>query len=329
MEETDNGITPTLLLDEADAMFKGKKELDDDLRGLINAGHRKGGKITRSVFQGGRWVPQKLSVFAPKAIAGIGKLPDTVTDRSIPIELKRRRSSEPVARFYFREVKEEVEPIVNGLVSWAGENLHRLEDARPDISFITSDRSADGWEPLLAIAELTGSEWSERAKRASMMLSNNEDVDDTITIKLLDDIASVFQKVGADRISSADLIQRLSDMEESPWSDYFGKPITNRHLAKWLKEYGISSHSVRIDDKTPKGFMREDFADAWSRYTPHVSATAQHPESELEPTTEDMFGSADVADGNTPEMQEFELEVADVAVKREVKTEAVEDVVEI
>ena len=49
------------------------------------------------------------------------------------------------------------------------------------------------------------------------------------------------------------------------------------------------------------------------RYTPHLSATAQQPESELEPVTGDMFQTVDVADGNTPQIPESELKVADVA----------------
>ena len=36
----------------------------------------------------------EFKVFCPKALAGIGKLPDTLEDRSISIELRRKRPAE-------------------------------------------------------------------------------------------------------------------------------------------------------------------------------------------------------------------------------------------
>ena len=59
--------------------------------------------------------------------------------------------------------------------------------------------------------------------------------------------------------------------------------------------------------------MREDFADAWSRYTPHVSATTQHSDSELESADNGLLVTANVADIKPPEMPQFELDVAEVA----------------
>ena len=55
--------------------------------------------------------------------------------------------------------------------------------------------------------------------------------------------------------------------------------------------------------------------DAWSRYTPGFNATAQHSDFELESVDNGLFGTANVADSNSPEMRELELDVADVAEK--------------
>jgi hypothetical protein len=311
---------PTLLFDEVDAMFKGKKELDDDLRGLLNQGHRKWGSSVARVSQSGNFEIQTFSVYCPKAIAGIGNfLPDTVADRSIRIELKRKAKPEPVARFRHRNVLEESEPIRSSLEAWADYNIEAVAqaiEAAPDLPDTLSDRAADGWEPLVAIAELAGSEWSQRTRRAAMTLSTDDDEEGSIGVRLLTDIATVFKgRIDQSNISTVDLIHELSEMDEAPWGDWYGKQIAARQLSKWLKPYGVRSRSVRISDKTPKGYRREDFVDAWSRYTPGFNATAQHSDFELESVDNELFVTANVADNNSPEMRELELDVADVAEK--------------
>src|SRR6266566_4638029 len=85
-------VLPTLLLDESDAAFGGEKEYAETLRGVLNTGHRRGGNSSCCVGQGANITFQDFSTFWPKAIAGIGKLPDTVMDRSISIRLKRATS---------------------------------------------------------------------------------------------------------------------------------------------------------------------------------------------------------------------------------------------
>ncbi len=55
--------------------------------------------------------------------------------------------------------------------------------------------------------------------------------------------------------------------------------------------------------------------DAWSRYTPGFDATAQHPRFELESGEDGALVTSDVADDNSVETGQFELDVADVADK--------------
>jgi hypothetical protein len=89
---------PTLLLDEMDAATKADREYSEALRGMLNAGFRRGG--SHRICDTGRGnAVRDFSVFCPKAIAGIGDLPDTVRDRAIPIDMKRRTSVERVERF--------------------------------------------------------------------------------------------------------------------------------------------------------------------------------------------------------------------------------------
>ena len=144
----------TLLLDESDAAFNGDRDYAEALRGLLNAGYRRSGKASLCVGQGAKITYKDFSTFSPKAIAGIGKLPDTVASRSIRIELKRRTKDEVVAKFRQRAAKREAEPIYSELVTWGQQSVETLRASRPRMPIGLRDRAEDVCEPLLAIADL-------------------------------------------------------------------------------------------------------------------------------------------------------------------------------
>ena len=84
---------PTLLIDEADTFLPENEEL----RGILNSGHRQGGSVIRTV--GEEFEPRSFSTYSACAIALIGRLPATLADRSVPIELRRRRTTNQSSRF--------------------------------------------------------------------------------------------------------------------------------------------------------------------------------------------------------------------------------------
>ena len=157
---------PTLLFDEVDAIFGRNARDREDLRGLLNAGYRRGMRVYRMGGQQ-KTTLEEFEAFSPKALAGIGELPATVADRSVAILLKRKAPDEPVARFRRREVERATEPLLDRIHAWADANLDLLREARPEIPDALDDRAADGWEPLLAIADLAGGIWPERARWAA------------------------------------------------------------------------------------------------------------------------------------------------------------------
>ena len=262
----------------------------------------------------GNFEVQDFSVYCPKAFAGIGKtLPDTVVDRSIPIELKRKTSRERVAKFRYRHVREESEELHSRIETWADYNTDAVAQrivANPDLPDALSDRAADGWEPLVAIADLASLAWGSRARHAATTLMNAQD-DRSTGVALLIDIHAVFNtRNNPAKISSVDLTNSLKRLDESPWDEW---QLSARKLSTFLKPYGINSRSVRIGNSTPKGYRREDFVDAWGRYTPDLNATTQHSRFELESADNESSEHHRVADTNSPETGQFELEVADVA----------------
>jgi hypothetical protein len=270
---------PTLLLDESDAAFKDEREYAEALRGLLNAGHRRGGAASLAIRKGNDFEVADFPVFCPKAIAGIGQLPGTVQDRAIRILLQRRRPGEPIERFRWREAREQGAPIRKALEGWAAAALPALAEARPDIPAQLDDRAADGWEPLLAIADLAGGDWPRRARQAALALSVGDGrEDESLGVRLLRDMRAIFQERGADRLTSAELVDALNGMEEAPWGDLGGRGLDARRLARMLRPYGVRPRKLRLGETTIRGYDSGDLQDAWSRYTPGEAEQAEQAE---------------------------------------------------
>jgi hypothetical protein len=256
--------TPTLLLDETDAIFNAKNGNTEPLRALLNAGNRKGTSVPRCV--GPNMELKDFKVFCAKALAGIGDLPDTITDRSIVIRLARKLADERVSRWRKREAQEIAEPLHQALMSWAQDAVVYLETARPTMPDALDDRAEEAWEPLFAIADLAGGEWPQRALTAAMQISACDDGDQAFSVRLLADIRDVFAARKADKMFSAELARQLCDLEESPWGDLYGKHLDPRGLARRLKPFAVTPRTVRVEDETAKGYHLEQFADAFARY---------------------------------------------------------------
>jgi hypothetical protein len=205
---------PTLLFDECDATFKGDKEFAETLRGVLNSGHRRGGRVSVCAGKGTEIKPVDFTVFCPKAIAGIGKLPDTVDDRSIPIRLKRKSPGEIVERFRRKLVEEEAKMLRGRVSAWVSKHLEQLQEARPDLPSALTDRQQDGAEPLLAIADLAGGDWPEKSRAAliDLFCGNTADCGST-GVRLLADIRNVFDECSAGHhIVSKDLVAALTEI---------------------------------------------------------------------------------------------------------------------
>jgi hypothetical protein len=262
-------LAPTLLLDEADAIFGSKAKEREDLRGMLNAGWRRYAKSLR-MGGGNHTVLEHFAVFCPKVFAGIGSyLPDTLADRTIRIVLERRTREEVVARFRRRVVVPEAEELRDALAAALEPRLDELQGAWPELPDELDDRAWDYWEPLLAIADLAGGEWPARARAAAVELSSGEGrEDESVSLLLLADIRTVFSESGTGRFKTSDLIDELGKIEESPWGDWYGKPISPHGVAKLLKPYRIKTMPVWVDGDKARGYKREQFVEAWNRYLP-------------------------------------------------------------
>jgi uncharacterized protein DUF3631 len=261
---------PSLLLDESDAAFKGDKEYAEALRGILNAGFRRGGVTSLCVGQGANLSYRDFAVFSPKAIAGLGKLPDTIADRAVPIELRRRRRGEHVERFRQRKVEPDAVPLHSAAAAWAEANLRALAEAEPELPDELDDRAQDIVEPLLAIAEAAGGEWPERARHAAVALLTGEHRDDaeSLGVRLLRDIRKAFGAEGADKMTTGKLLEHLLKHDDAPWRHLNGGQLDANRLARLLKPYGIAPKQFKESGGKARGYLRVHFEDAWARYLP-------------------------------------------------------------
>lgn len=270
---------PSLLLDEVDTIFAAAKgeEGKEDLRAVLNAGFQRGAKVPRCV--GPKHELAEFSVFCPKALAGIGRLPDTVADRAVPIMLARCAPGQKTLRFRRREVAPRAQELREALSTWAQTPgvLPALTDARPAIPDALGDRAADIGEPLLALADMAGGDWPERARTALVRLCGAATAeDDNLGAKLLLACRDIFQAAGVDRLPTRDLLVKLVEREDDgPWAGWWEADIGRGNvrgpaarLARLLKPFSIARRDYRENGEIVKGYLQESFADAFARYLP-------------------------------------------------------------
>ncbi len=277
---------PSILWDEVDALFRGGNDPGrEDLRALLNSGYRRGASVLRMVGEGRKMEVKAFPTFAPVALAGIGNLPDTINDRSIVVELRRRLPGEKVRPFRRRTAEPEARELRERLEAWAGQSPLALEQARPSMPDGLSDRAQDLWEPLLAIADLAGGSWPKRARQAAVKLAKvGQDRDGSRGVGLLTDLRSVFNKHhDQETLATATLLAELVALEESPWGDLRGRPLDARELARRLKAYEVRPGNIRTGEPVLKGYKREHLEDAWARYLPPAEQPDPDPAAGPEP----------------------------------------------
>ncbi len=267
---------PSLMIDEADTFLKD----NDELRGVINSGHRK-----RSAYvircTGDNNDPEVFSTWCPMVI-GMIKLPaDTIVDRSVIIQLRRKLPGEKVARLG-HDLDDLCEPIRRRAERWAEDHAMVLKDEEPDLPHCVNDREIDNWMPLFAIANVAGGEWPERVRKAFKALVGMDGDDDSIGPMILHDIRTIFDEKRLIRVFSGELVEALVGIEESPWGEWKrGRPMTQNSLARLLKPYKIKPKQLRIGREKKNGYERSVFEDAFNRYLPPVGGfqpgTPVHP----------------------------------------------------
>ncbi len=267
----DEAGPPTLLYDEIDTVFGPRAKDNEDIRGMLNAGYRRGATAGRCVMRGKTVEVEELPAFAAVALAGLDDLPDTISSRTIVVRMRRRAPHEHVDSYRRRLHEAEGYELRDRLSAWAASHWHRLSDAWPELPEGIEDRNADVWEPLLAVADAAAGHWPDTARVAAVTLvTAARDKEGGFGVRLLADLRDIF--AAHERLTTEEILEALCALDESPWADIRGKALDARNLSRRLGKYDIKPKLLRIGERVARGYERSDLADAWSRYLPEISS---------------------------------------------------------
>jgi len=269
---------PTILYDEIDTVFGPRARENEEIRGLLNAGHRKHSVAGRCVVRGKEVHTEEIPAYCAVALAGLGGLPDTILTRSIVVRMRRRAPGETIEPYRRRVNLKEAEALRNRLEVWAANTFEDIDGVYPDMPEEIVDRDADVWEALIAIADAAGGNWPDKARVSAVSLvSLTKESTPSLGILLLKDLRRVFGTL--ENIFTDEILKLLHELDEAPWGDLRGKPLDSRGLANRLRPYGIHSKQVRVGTATKKGYAREDLHDAWQRYLSEPHYGSETPET--------------------------------------------------
>jgi hypothetical protein len=229
----------TILFDEIDTVFGPKAKENEEIRGLLNAGHRRGAVAGRCVVHGKTVMTEEIPAYAAVALAGLGWLPETIMSRSIIIRMRRRHAGERVEQYRRRIHAPQGEAVRAKIEAWA----RSLTDDIP-------------WPELPP-------DWPIRAREAAVALvAEAKERDPTLGVRLLADLKSIFGD--AKEMTTEAILRALHALNESPWNDLKGKPLNDRGLAQRLRQYEIRPQVLTAGSH--RGYRRADLVDAWDRY---------------------------------------------------------------
>lgn len=271
---------PTILYDEIDTVFGPRAKENEEIRGMLNAGHRRGAMAGRCVMRGKTIETEELPAFCAVALAGLGKLPDTVLSRSVVIRMRRRSPHEKVEPYRRRLHACVGYDLRNRILEWADSLRDTIGEQYPKMPEGVEDRNADVWEPLIAVADAAGGRWPELARVAAVTLVTDLAEDkQSLGVRLLTDLCRVFD--GHDHLPTQEVLKALHTIEEAPWGSMRGEPLDPRGLANLLRPYHVSSTTIRISNRTLKGYTRGDLHDSWIRYVGDYLSSHQEDDRDL------------------------------------------------
>lgn len=275
-------VPPTIVFDEAEAL---SSEAAGTMRSVLNAGYRKGQSVPRTV---GQEVIQ-FKVYCPKIFILIGDVYDTLRDRSIVINMKRSATPK---RFVYDEAQSEGASLrveIKKLVEREREAIvARYHDER--ITFL-SDREEEIWLPIFALCNIVDPNRLRELKRVCVDISalKTATKNDYRTLDMFEKqseqmeyaelaVADLYRIIdGAKAISSADAVDKMRDLDTSPWRTFRGKGIEQHNLADLLSGLGVPSVNIRFPRKDGpgtqvlKGYRKIDVYEVVKRLNPELA----------------------------------------------------------
>jgi hypothetical protein len=271
-------FAPTLVIDEIDSTFAGSK--DEDLRRALNVSYKRGATIPRSAGKSSIDFP----IYGPKIMMGIdnGHLPETVTQRSIRIDVRKRTMDELVGLgiepFYTFDVEDEQEDLKQAMRDWAVENSMVLRDYRPKAPEGLTARQWEISRTMVQLAHACGIE--NRIIDALLDVFSRSRRQESAKQRLYVAIAEVFEMTGQTKVTSRAIMKHLNEKGIG----VPGNSMTG--LGHLLARDGIQPKPIWISDPnhpdfkpgknglgaSARGYQRYQFDQAFVDYLPAEDA---------------------------------------------------------
>jgi hypothetical protein len=233
--------------------------------------------VSRLEKRGEKFVEVHYEVYAPRVLAGLGGLKDTLEDRAIPVFMLRKRREEPVARLT-HAVDAEAQALRD---QCALACLTRIEDiltaydAAPPIleKEAIDDRAVDLWLPLITLTLVADAE-SEGDRTVRLLslardLAGVRDADQEAgtTSRLLEALEKIREEVG-EALTPTELLHALKARPGWDWLK------STRRLAGLLNPLGLVSRFSRHGERKGRFYLLdpETLADLRARFSPPAPA---------------------------------------------------------
>ncbi|MBI3105310.1 MAG: DUF3854 domain-containing protein, partial [Candidatus Rokubacteria bacterium] len=213
------------LLDEVETL-RGDKDRFDALISVLNVGFERGGVVTRLEKRGERFVEEPYEVYAPRVLAGIMGLKDTLEDRALPLFMLRRRRSEPVARLG-RSTDTDAQSLRDQCALACLTHIQNVLTAYDGAPTLLEqegidDRAVDLWSPLVAITLVADAEDDGSRTRQLLDLARDlgtvrdADAEAGTTARLLEALEALRAKIG-ETPTPAELLEALRARSGWEW----------------------------------------------------------------------------------------------------------------
>jgi putative DNA primase/helicase len=253
---------PTLIIDNAENLFKRKKDLIE----LLNNSWTRSVPVPRQVHG----VTVEYDVFCPKvigAIAGSNFLPPNSMGRSIHFGMLPKLPSETIEEFKYAD-DDEFLVQRRKLARFALDNAEALRAANPAMPEGFDNRLRQNWKLMFAIADLAGGPWPKRVRAAAVKLTKQY-YEPSVGRQCLSLFAELFLTSEYEgMVTSAWAQEQFAADLTSVWANYRGRgPITQRSIRDILNPYGIGPGMIhprgRLGDR---GYKLEWFETAFRHY---------------------------------------------------------------
>jgi hypothetical protein len=311
---------PTLIIDEADTFLQKNNEL----RGILNSGYSESTayvvRVANEKIQHPASNTQRssnnqdstseanpeleendgivgglrhYSCYCPKALAAIGRLPETLADRCIVVRMQRKRPEEICERLK-KLTKEDALVLRRKCARVVADHAKAIESMEPVIPDELNDRAADIWEPLLVLAELAGKDWVERSHRAAASLCVTAQERSPTGALLVDLLMLFLMNQERTKFFTREVVGWLNRLDERPWWELRrSNEVTDVWLAQKLKPYGITPKMVWMNGEQGRGYTMEQCEETFKRYIPRAEWEVKR--AEMKQSTEERKRAEELA----------------------------------